>query len=485
MNKYAIAGKELVKGNIGNAITALTIKSTSSALIQPSTYRNGNFFFGVNGADKLFIWGNYNSSLKAYQQCPVVSAIINKKAQAVTNGVITIKNGEGKESQTVQAKAIRKLMANPNPYQSGKVFRAQASVYKQIYGYCPVLVIKSVGFEYDISTWKLFNLPPWMLTIQDSDDIFYMPGSKKFKSIELNYIGKTIHLNSENVFFLTENQISTSTYSGNGRNNVSLYLPDSKLESLTDNIDNLVSSLNSRGSLVRQRGPLWILSNDNQSSADAGDFPVDPIYKQTLELDFSRLGVLKEQQKAIITDAKLKLQTVGFDVAQLQLLEGEIQDAKMIADGLSYPPYLLGLVDAKFDNQQIAERNLYDNAIIPDCESEMEQWTQLFGLDETNIKLCCDFSHLSVFQQDKEKTARAQLSTVTWCNIAWRSDIITWNEYRKELGKEPVADMDKYLSDLMKDGRVNPLTLQPTDSSLLNNQLQALPAAQTITNGTN
>ena len=79
MSKIAIAGKELMKGNIGNAITALTMKSGYSELIQPSAYRNGNFFFGINGADKAFIWGNYNSSLRAYQQCPIIPAIMNRK----------------------------------------------------------------------------------------------------------------------------------------------------------------------------------------------------------------------------------------------------------------------------------------------------------------------------------------------------------------------------------------------------------------------
>ncbi|HEY5392143.1 MAG TPA: hypothetical protein VIJ57_08505, partial [Hanamia sp.] len=79
--RLALAGKELIRGNFGNAITALTVKVGSSELIQPSVYRNGNFFFGVNGADHAFIWGNYNSSLIAYQRCPVVSSIINRKAQ--------------------------------------------------------------------------------------------------------------------------------------------------------------------------------------------------------------------------------------------------------------------------------------------------------------------------------------------------------------------------------------------------------------------
>ena len=88
MNIAKAVGKELLHGNFGNAvaIAASAFKSDSSELIQPSVWRNGMFFFGVNGADKAFVWGNFNSSLVAYQQCPVVSSIINKKAKCLING---------------------------------------------------------------------------------------------------------------------------------------------------------------------------------------------------------------------------------------------------------------------------------------------------------------------------------------------------------------------------------------------------------------
>src|SRR6185437_14075062 len=163
MNKVAIAGRELIKGNIGNAIMAIASKSVASELIQPSRWRNGNFFFGVNGADKAFIWGNFNSSLIAYQFCPIVSAVINKKAQALVNGKTVVKTDDDKRvANTVYAKAILKLMKRPNALQTGKQFKAQGNIYKQIYGYCPVLIIKPVGFEGDPSVWKLWNIPPWM-----------------------------------------------------------------------------------------------------------------------------------------------------------------------------------------------------------------------------------------------------------------------------------------------------------------------------------
>lgn len=440
MNKLGIAARQLAKGNIGNAITAITTKSVQSQLVQPARYRNGNFFFGVYGADKAFIWGNYNSSLRAYQRCPVVSSIINRQALATINGKVTIIDDAGKESQKVQAKALRKLLKRPNPLQSGKQFRAQNNVYKRIYGYCPVLKMVPVGFENDFSAWRLWNIPPWMIQVEDSTDLFFLAGSKPFKSIRLTYMGKSVPLNPDNVFFLCESQISTGMFELNSsQDNVSLFLPDSKLLPVDKNIDNIISSLESRGALNRERGPLWILSNDTADSPDAGSFPLDTKAKDDLQKDFLQYGITGGQRKAIITDAKLKLQTVGFDVGQLKLLEGEIQDAKFIADELNFPPYLLGLVDAKFDNQQIAERNMYTNSIIPDAESDDEQWGQFFNLDEIGLTIKTDYSHLPALQEDDAKKSTARLVLTQALQIEYNNSLITKNQWLQAIGLEPIG----------------------------------------------
>lgn len=455
MNKYGIAAKQLVKGNIGNAIAAIATKSTHTQLVQPARYRNGNFFFGSFGADKAFIWGNYNSSLRAYQRCPVVSSIINRQALATINGKVTIVDDEGKESKKPQANALRKLLKRPNPLQSGKQFRAQSNVYKRIYGYCPVLRMCPVGFEDDFSKWRLWNIPPWMIQVEDNDDLFFLAAGKPFKSIRLTYMGKSVPLDPANVFFICETQISTGLFESNSSQvNTSLYLPDSKLLTVEQNIDNIISSLNSRGALNRERGPMWILSNDSADSPDAGSFPLDTKAKDDLQKDFLQYGITGAQKRAIITDAKLKLQTVGFDVGQLKLLEGEVQDAKFISDQLNYPPYLLGLVDAKFDNQQIAERNMYTNSIIPDADSEDEQWDSFLKLDDFGLNLKTDFSHLAVLQEDDAKTSTSRLVLTQALKIEYDAGLITKNQWLQALGLPAIGPVGELLSSDVKNTNV-------------------------------
>lgn len=464
MNKYAIAGKELMKGNFGNAYSVIANKSAGSELIYPSRYRNGNFFFGVNGADKAFVWGNFNSSLLAYQKNPIVSAVINKTAQATVNGKQYIMDANGKESKLSQAVALRRLLKKPNYYQTGTAFRAQAKVYKMIYGYCPILVIKPAGFENDYSKWKMWSIPPWMLQVEDNNDVLFYENSRSpFKRITLTYMGRSINLPLDSVFFLRENQISTSTYNMNSATETaSLFLPDSKLFGLTDNISNLIDSLSSRGSLVRNRGPLWILTNDSSDSGEAGLFPIDPDDKQELQDDFHQnYGIMNGQRKAIISDAKLKLQSVGFDVAQLQLLPGEIQDAKMICDGLNYPPYLLGLVDAKFDNQDIAERAWYTNSIIPDQQSDDEQFDELFNLEALGLHIETDYNHLPALQENVTEQGRGRWYMNQALLIEFTNGLITWNEWREKLGDDTKPGMDLYYFELVAAGKIIPAPTAP------------------------
>lgn len=463
MNKLEIVGKELLKGNFGNAFAAATTKSIHSELIQPSRYRNGSFFYGVNGADKAFIWGNFNSSLIAYQSCPIVSAVIHKQAQALVNGRQMVMTGKGKtakEATTTQAVALGKLLKRPNRLQTGKEFRAQASIYKRIYGYCAILKIIPSGFQNDYSAWTLWNIPPWMIQVEDSMGLFWERNQQPFKRITLTYMGQSFDVPLDNpniqIAFIKENQISTSTFMyTSSAQNVSLFLPDSKLFPLTPNINSFNGSLNTRGSIIMNRGPLFVLSNDSSDTGDAGLFPIDPDTKKELKEDFTQYGAMRGQSKAIITDAKLKLQTVGFDVSQMKLLEGEIQDAKMICDGLNYPPYLLGLVDAKFDNQQIAERALYTNSIIPDAESEDEQWgSQIFGLDAFGLRLETDFSHLPALQENIAEQGRGRWYMNQALLIEWLQDGITWNQWREMLGDDTVAGRDLYYSQMVAQGLI-------------------------------
>jgi hypothetical protein len=115
--RLQIAGRELIKGNLGNVVKSFTISASS--------YRSngGLYFFDDSGTAHHFTYENLNSSLKAYVRCAPITAIINSKAQAYINGKTFILNtqgkAKGKEATGEIATRVRDLLKKPNPFNPG------------------------------------------------------------------------------------------------------------------------------------------------------------------------------------------------------------------------------------------------------------------------------------------------------------------------------------------------------------------------------
>jgi hypothetical protein len=105
-------------------------------------------------------------------------------------------------------------------------------------------------------------------------------------------------------------------------------------------------------------------------------------------------------------------------------------------------------VDAKYDNQQIAERAFYTNSIIPDSESEDEQWTAFLGIDKLGLSIQTDFSHLPSLQEDQAERGRGMWYMNQGAQIAFLMNQLTWNEWRDMMGmdksKEATGDLYYY-----------------------------------------
>jgi hypothetical protein len=201
--RFAQAGKELVKANFGNVIKTLSY----SEPLNPSSYRqmgNEMWFFGNDGVDYLFQYSGTKSAIEAYKRCAPVTAIINRKAQAFINGKTQILNSAGNESQSPQAKQLKKLLKKPNAIQNWDQFEAQLYIYMQIFGYAVILPIKPFGFP-NIDATSLWNIPPHMLEIEESDSVFYRAdGSKLFKKVTLVYKNTRVALDPESLWIMKD-----------------------------------------------------------------------------------------------------------------------------------------------------------------------------------------------------------------------------------------------------------------------------------------
>lgn len=433
-----------MKGNFSTAVKSLSID------VAPGSYRSSGYGMGgpdfVIGSDNVehsFTWDGHNSSLTAYERCPPVTAIINRKAQAYINGKTWVMNTQGKESTTEPAKKIKKLLARPNPIQSWKQFEAQAQVFKQVFGFNILFPIIPAGFEQygPIEASSLWNIPPHMLHVEETNKLFYQTDMTGIiKNIKLRYKNTETTIDAKNIYLFKDITPSMST----------MIFPESRIKSLEMPINNIIGAFESRNVLINYRGALGILSKDPGSTTGGYvSLPWPKDEKEALQKEFERYGLSKRQWKFIITSAEVKWQQMGVPTKDLMLMEEVQEGTKSICDAYGYPPHLLGIIDPTFNNQNAAEKGLYQNTIIPEAESDYEQWNNVFRTDEYNINIEKDYSHLPVLQEDAQSKASARKILGEALEKEFKNDLITLNRWRELVGEDTLPDGNVYYSELV------------------------------------
>ena len=120
-----------------------------------------DWFYELGGSGIIHDTQSVESQIIAYNKCPAVAAIINRKAKAFINGKWWVLDANGKEVNSREAKMVNTLMARPNVLQSWNQFLAQAKVYEQLFGRCYIFAARIPGFRDIASLWVL---PNWIVT---------------------------------------------------------------------------------------------------------------------------------------------------------------------------------------------------------------------------------------------------------------------------------------------------------------------------------
>jgi len=365
-----------------------------------------------------------------------------KKAQAFINGKTFVLNSRGKEASGINAEKVRKLLNRPNPLQTRRAFEAQAYMYQQLFGFTMILPVKPAGFKDNIDATSLWNIPPYMLDIEETKKLFYQSDSRSIiKQIFLTYKGQRTYLNAEDVYFIKDFTPSMD----------SLFLPASRVQPLAMAINNIIGAYESRNVLINYRGALGLLSSD-PGSGQYGGLPLSPDDKEALQKDFLRYGLKRQQWKIIITSASMKWQQMGYPTKDLMLFE-EVESSTMaICDMFGYPYRLLSAEkSASYNDVKEFDKQLYQDAVIPEAENFYEQWNELFNLSEYNLSVEKDFSHIPILQDDAGATATARYNLNRALEMELRYDLITFNRWRELNGEEPVTGGDVYFSEWVKD----------------------------------
>lgn len=434
-NRLKLAGKELIKGNIGNAFKSLT----SSHNILPDSYRGGGFWMfnqPPGGIDVHFDYTDILSALRAYTRCPAVAAVINRKTQAYVNGKTWIlnKNGKakGKEATGEIASKIRTLINKPNPIQSWKQFEGQQYIYQQVGGYVVVLPLKPVGFG-NIEAKSMWNVPPWMLEIVEKKkvDLTAVKSVKDLiESVTLVWKNTRTPLPLDDIYIFKDFTPSID----------SLVFPESRIKVLKQPINNIIGALESRAVLIESRGPMYVISSNE--SDESGNIAIASAEKEELLNEFkARYGLTRKQSTAIITNSNIKVSSVGFPTKDLLLFEEIEDDTMQICDGYNYPYRLLSSskVNSLGGSDIKAYKSLlYQDAILPEAESMYEQWNQFFETDKYGLIIDKDFTHVSALQEDQDKQANARLKRNQAALIEFQNNLLTLNRWNELNGEDPV-----------------------------------------------
>lgn len=399
-----------------------TIKSFWNAVNYAiSVNKYGEYFYGIGGATGTTISTiGVQAQKAAYEKCPAVAAIINRKARAFSNGKWFILDAKGKEVNTSDVSVLKKLMERPNAMQSWNQFMTQAKVFEQLFGRVYIFMLRIPGFHNDIRS--MWVIPNWMVTTKLTGKFIMQTDiSEIIEKYEIQLNGVTTPVPVADMLVLND------TSQG-----MELAVPhsSSRLVSLQDPVSNIIAAYEARNVLITRRGGIGILSNE--SNDKVGHIPMKQGEKEELQDDFRKYGFSRKQWQVIITNASLKWQSMTYPTKELMLFE-EIEDSvRQIADNYDYPMFLLGFKNGTtFSNVGEAKKSLYQDAIIPEAEAWAEAMTTFFGLK--NAKLQVFFDHLDVLQKSRKEEADALKAMTDALDIQFKSRVITLEEYRLKL----------------------------------------------------
>lgn len=409
----------------------------------------------LKGEPKYFKLESNNAFEKEYRENPVLSSVINLKANYASNAVISvrnIKNGDIiTDSQFRKNKNIDKIVTqmfklknNPNPLQSTKEYLALGSIFKDVFGN---------GFQYANSATEDANIRDigflWHIWPQYMKPI--TTGKYFDQTTEEGIIkGWKWENGTYKREFRTKDILHRKEPNIKLKSNDDLILGESRQMSLSWPLSNIRIAYESRNVIARERGMRAIISSA-EADGFGGSMPMDDNQKKDVQDDLkTNYGFMDGQNQFMVTRHNINVHHIDQDVRKLGLL-GEIQsDAIVVAERYGVPETLIKLYikGATFENQETAERRMYQNTTIPE---ETDRW------EDINIWLKCrdfgyeyivSFDHIPVLQKNEKDKAETNKFISTQYKEMFLTGAVTYNAWLSAVGLPLRPEGDRYITDM-------------------------------------
>lgn len=419
-------------------------KSVSTPLNSPSTSLQSfdSAYWQSFGSTATYKFGQYHNWVEDYKKCPPLKSILDKLNTAFTNGNTLIVDKVSEE--VVDVESIEKILAQPNPIQTQTQFEAQRNDYLALYGWCIVMNFRPSGGRLldPLSVSSRWVLPNEDLTVTWYDKPYYTSDRKNLiKKITYQIGGVQYAIDPKDCFLYTH--VSASYVD-------SSIVPCSPLMGLEYPIGNVTKAFEAEKNLLAHNGAMKIISNDTTDSAIGSSKFVDPEAVEDLKNGYKNYGHQNNQYPFLLTNLHLKVQDLTPPLSDLGLEDIVDANTKEIAQRLGIPTDLLNVGEnSKYENQNIAERSMYQNTIIPMAKHIYEQETMDL-LEGTNYKIISSFDHVAALQEEEGRKAKAAKDWSIADKNDWQSDLMTRNQILERRGDEPVSGGELYYSQWIK-----------------------------------
>lgn len=431
-----LSGSQNIFGTLGSGATPII----SSKHFIPKDSNGGTISLLGNSDSGAASWIGLNSpqmQLYAYQLCSPLSSIIDRLAEADTNGKIEFVDADTEVkiksvNKNPRLSRIRKLFTRPNPWQTWMEFDAEQVVLCKIFGCCPVFAVGPAGFDKSY-TKALINLPRHLITPVRNENFSLFGTQSRIKEWTLTIFGKPYTIPTSDIILIKDGFISTKMDE--------FGLPLSKIEGLDFFVSNVMAAMEANNVILRKKGPLGVFSFDPGKDM-AGATPLDPTAKDDLQTDLMRYGLTVGQIQYVISKMPIKWNAMSFNLRDLMTKE-IIRDAiDGMSDRFNYPAELMSGKNATYENRSSSEKFVYQNNIIPFSLRRMLNYNNFFELEEVVLRK--NFNHLAVLQEDIVKAGEAEKYESESLMIEWTAGQITWNQWQVAKGRDTVEGMDIY-----------------------------------------
>jgi hypothetical protein len=396
----------------------------------------GKFFYTIGGLSSNF-WGerDYQSYINDFIEIPELNAVINYKARAKSRVNLQVVSKET-NLPVKNNESLVKIIRKPNWFQTQSEWIFQSSLYRDIFGNEYHYFLRPVGMGNNYKA--LYTLPPQNVYIHCPVKKFFlhaeMPEEIKYY-FKLDNEANSFELLEDDILHLNNNRVTyrPDQTESDSKLRTNYMYGTSKLASLTPALANLRIAHEGRNTL--RRLPAGVFSNNFKGDV-AGAVSFDPDEKDNLQGEMRKYGLSVDQHQLIITSLNLRLNETIVDIGKLKLYEETEEATSALCDAFGVPFELVGSKsDVTYENKKYAERQLYEDTVIPETIEWVSALNHKFDTDSKSWHIVGTFDHLPIFQENQQERANALNTTVTALYTALQAGAIDLAIFETELAK--------------------------------------------------